>query len=241
MGADPVDGEGEAVFEGGGRSPAQVYAGFAIVGEEALDFGLFGADAFRIADDGELVLVEEVQDGFGNLGDGDFGAGAKVEGLANDICAGFGVEEGFCGIDESVDGVIHEGEIAAGIQAAKVDAIPGECLGDDGGDDGAGGLPGPVGVEGADGDGLDVEGAVPGFDQFVGADFAGGVGGLSLEGVVFVDGDVLGGAVDFGGGGVDEGDAVFAAGLEDVEGAGDVGVDDFEGVLVGIRDGDQRA
>ena len=81
-----------------------------------------------------------------------------------------------------MDGVVDVGEVAAGVEGAEVEVVLGEGLGDDGGDDGAGGLAGSVGVEGADSDGGDFEGSVVGFDEFVCADFAGGVGGLPLEG-----------------------------------------------------------
>jgi hypothetical protein len=140
-----------------------------------------------------------------------------------------------------LDGVVDVGEVAAGVEGAEGDVVLGEGLGDDGGDDGTGGLSRTIGVEGADGDGGDSEGSVVGFDEFVGANFAGGVGGLTLEGVGFVDGDAQGGAVDFAGGGVDEGDVELAGGFEDVEGAEDVGLDGFDGVEVGVGDGDEGA
>ena len=113
-------------------------------------------------------------------------------------------------------------------------------MSDDGGDDGACGLAWAVGVEGADdGDG-EVEAAEVGFGHAVGADFGGGVGGLSLVGVFFVDWDVLCGAVDFGGGGdEDAAGAEPACFFEDVEGAGDVGSDvAFRGV-VAVGDADE--
>jgi len=119
--------------------------------------------------------------------------------------------------------------------------VLGEGLGDDGGDDGAGGLSGSVGVEGADGDGGDFEGSIVGFDEFVCADFAGGVGGLPLQRMALIDGDTHGGAVDFAGGGVDDGNVELAGGFEDVEGAEDVGLDGFNGVEVGVGDGDEGA
>ncbi len=117
--------------------------------------------------------------------------------------------------------------------------VLGEGLGDDGGDDSAGGLAWSVGVEGTHGDGGDAEGSIVGLDEFVGADFAGGVGGLPLHGVVFVDGDAQGGAVDFAGGGVDDGDVELPGGFEDVEGAEDVGLDGFDGVDVGVGNRDE--
>ncbi len=119
--------------------------------------------------------------------------------------------------------------------------ILGEGLGDDGGDDGAGGLSRTIGVEGPHGDGGDFEGSVVGFDEFVRANLAGGVGALPLQGVALVDGDAQGGAVDFAGGGVHDGDAELAGGFEDVEGAEDVGLDCLDRVDVGVGNGDEGA
>ena len=62
-----------------------------------------------------------------------------------------------------------------------------------------------------------------------------------MQGMVFVDGDAYGGAVDFAGGGVDDGDAELAGCFEDVEGAEDVGLDGFDGVEVGVGDGGEGA
>ena len=170
----------------------------------------------------------------GEVADGDLGAEAQVKCFTNHAI-------GFGGFDETGDSVGDVGEVAFGIEVAQMDDIRGEGLGDDGGDDGAGGLTGAIGVEGADGDGLDVEGAPEALDELVGADLAGGVGRLTLEGVLLIDGNGEGGAVDLAGGGVDKFAADLAAGLEDVEGADDVGLDDLDGVVVGIGDGDERA
>ena len=140
-----------------------------------------------------------------------------------------------------MDGVVDVGEVSFGVEGAKGDVVLGEGLGDDGGDDGSGGLSRTVGVEGAHGDGGDVEGSIVGLDEFVGADFAGGVGGLPLQRVVLVDGNAQGGAVDFAGGGVDDGDAQLPGGFKDVERAEDVGLDGLDGVEVGVGNGDEGA
>jgi len=232
VGADPGDGLLEAGADVDPGGPAEAFTGFAVVGEEAHDLGLFGAEALgahcytvRKAGQGDDLL--------GEVADGDLGAEAQVKCFTN-YAFGFG------GFDKTGDGVGDKGEVAFGVEVAQMDDIAGEGLGDDGGDDGAGGLSGAVGVEGADGDGLDIEGAPEALDELVGADLAGGVGRLPLQGMLLADGNGEGGAVDLAGGGMDQLAADLAAGLEDVEGADDVGLDDLDGVVVGVGDGDER-
>ncbi len=95
-------------------------------------------------------------------------------------------------------------------------------------------------VEGADdGDG-GLEGVVVGQGDVVGGDLGGAVRGLGLERVGLVDGCVLGGAVDLGGGGVDDlGDRVPVGGGDDVVRAGHVGVDVGLGGAVGVGNRDE--
>lgn len=233
MGGDPIDG----LLETGGEIdlglPAEVGAGFGVIGEEAHDLRLVRAEALGVNFDAD-GLADECDDVISQLSDADLHAGAEVESFAV-------YTFGFGGFDETVDCVGEVGKVALRIKVAEANDILGEGLGDDGGDDGASGLTGTVGVKGADGDSLDAIGAVEAFDELVGADLAGGVGRLPLEGMVFGDGDAQGGAVDFAGGGVDEAAVELAASLEDVEGADDVGFDDFVGMKVGIGDRDEGA
>ena len=85
-------------------------------------------------------------------------------------------------------------------------------------------LPGAIGIEGAQGDHRHGEGEMIAFGQLVGADLAGGIGGLASQRVGFVDGGVLGGAVGFAGGGVHEAlHPVMAGRLQEVQGAAAVG------------------
>ncbi len=119
-------------------------------------------------------------DRLGQVADADLRAGAQVEGLA--FHAG-----GLGGPQEAGDGVGDVGQVAAGVQVAQADHVLGQGLGDDGRDHGAGGLARAVGVEGPQGDHRQLVGAVEALGQLVGADLAGGVGRLALQGVVFVD------------------------------------------------------
>ena len=75
----PGDGAGEALFEVDGGGPAEGFAGFGVVGEEAEDFGVGGAEAGGILADGEVGFVEDLEDEVGDLAYCDFGAGAEVE------------------------------------------------------------------------------------------------------------------------------------------------------------------
>jgi len=59
---DPGDGAGEAFLEIYGGGPAEGLAGFGVVGEEAEDFGFFGAEAFFVLDDGQVGFVEDFED-----------------------------------------------------------------------------------------------------------------------------------------------------------------------------------
>lgn len=152
-----------------------------------------------------------------------------------------GGQKRLAGEEEAGDGVVDVGEVAAGVERAEVEVILGEGLGDDGRDDGAGGLPRTIGVEGPHGDGGDFERTVVSFDQFVRANLAGGVGRLPLQGVALVDGDAQGGAVDFAGGGVHDRDAQLPRGFEDVEGAEHVGLHRLDRVDVGVGNRDQGA
>ena len=113
-------------------------------------------------------------------------------------------------------------------------------LRDDGGDDGTGRLARPKGVERADGDHGQVVSAIKTFGQFIGADLAGRVGGLSLQGMFLVNGSAAGGAIDLAGGGVDQArDTQFAAGHQHIERAHEVDLSHFVRMAVGVRDGDQ--
>ncbi len=44
-----------------------------------MDFGVLGAEAFLVLDDGQVGFVEDLEDDLGDFADGDFGAGAEVE------------------------------------------------------------------------------------------------------------------------------------------------------------------
>ena len=75
---DPGDGSFEAFFQFDCGGPAEGFAGFGVVGEQAHDFGFFRAEAGLILADGEVGLVQYLEDEVGDLADGDFGAGAEV-------------------------------------------------------------------------------------------------------------------------------------------------------------------
>ena len=79
MVGDPGYCAGEAFLQFDGGGPVEVLLRFAIVAEEAEDFGVGGAEAGGVLADGEVGFVEDAEDGFGYLTDGDFGAGAEVE------------------------------------------------------------------------------------------------------------------------------------------------------------------
>ena len=168
MSLDPSDGVAQAIVERDGWLPAQFLHGFAVIGDQTLHFGALWAEALVVSRDFDR-FANERDDHLGEVTDGDLGAGAQVEDFA-----GHFFELG--GFKEAVDRIIHIGEVAGGCEVAKLDFGLGERLGDDGGDDRAGGLTGPVGIERANGDSLDGIGAGVTLDQFVSADLAGGVG-----------------------------------------------------------------
>ena len=73
---------------------------------------------------------------------------------------------------EATARVFHVVQVSGGMEGTEFDSrIPCQDLGDDGWDDGAGGLAGPVSVEGSRGDHGEAEGEVEGFGYFVGGDF----------------------------------------------------------------------
>ena len=76
---DPGDGAGEAFLQFDFGGPAEVVSGFGVVGEEAQDFGFGGADSFWVLDYWQIRFVEDFEDEVGDFADGDFGAGAEVE------------------------------------------------------------------------------------------------------------------------------------------------------------------
>ena len=82
MVGDPGDGAGEAFFQVDGGGPVEVFFRFAVVAEEAHDFGFFRAQAVGILADLEVGFVEDLEDEVGDFADGDFSAGAEVEFVA---------------------------------------------------------------------------------------------------------------------------------------------------------------
>ena len=145
--------------------------------------------------------------------------------------------------EEAGGGVLDVGQVAAGVEAPEPDRRPGQGLADDRRDDRAGRLAGAEGVERPEDRHGQAEGPVVALAQGVGADLGGRVGRLAPERVRLVDRDVPGRAVDLGGRGQDhpvQGRA-RPAGVQDVGGAEDVGLNHVERVLVRVRDRDQGA
>ena len=77
-----------------------------VAAEEAFDLGVFGAGAFLGGGDGG-VGVDLLDEGLGEVSDGDFGLGGDVDFLADGVI-GFGDGE------EAADGVFDEDEVAGG-------------------------------------------------------------------------------------------------------------------------------
>jgi hypothetical protein len=129
---------------------------------------------------------------------GDFGLGADVDLLACDLV-------GLRYAGETVGDVPAEVEVARWGGVAELDLGGSrEKLRYDGRNDRARRLARAVSVEGPDYRYRQREGAEEGLRQTVGADLRGAVGGLPLEGMLFVDGDVLRGAVDLRSGGCEK-------------------------------------
>ena len=232
--AQEFDGLSQALLEGVLRRPAGQFPQLGGVSQQAVDLALFGAQALGLADDGG-VGVDLGDQLMGQIADGVFHTGGDVQFPAD---GGVAVRDGH----EAVGGVLDVVEVPGGGQAAQLDfGLAGQQLGDDGGDDGPPALAGAVGVEGPhDGD-RQVKAALEALSQTVSADLGGGIGALALVGVLFVDGHILGGAVDLAGGGDQHPlGAQFPGGVEDVQGALDVGVHIAVGAVVGERDGNER-
>lgn len=170
----------------------------------------------------------------GQFAHGDFRLGGDVDFLADGVVR---LRQG----DEAADGVTDIDEVAGGGGVAELQlGFPIEKLGDDGGDDRAGGLARAEGVERADDGDRQFEGSVERFRKPVCGDLGSAVRRLPLIGMLFIDGNIAGCAVNLGSGSDENlGSAELAGGLQDVEGALDVGIH------VGIRrviaegDGDQ--
>jgi hypothetical protein len=77
--------------------------------------------------------------------------------------------------------------------------------------------------------------------QFVGPNLAGRIGRLALQGMLLVNRDAQGRAVDLARRGVDEAlDPQIAGRQKDIQRADDVALDHLDRVLVRVRDGNQR-
>lgn len=165
---DVIGGALQPFFQADLGLPAQGLAGQGRVAQQQLDLALFRAQALGRAEDVSRA-AHHVQAALGQLGDADGPTLAKVNDLALDAGGGKGQHEG--------PGCIrHIGQVAAGAEGAQGDlGRPGEGLAEHGGDDGAGGLARPVGVEGPQGDHGQVEALEIGFGQLIGRDLAGGV------------------------------------------------------------------
>ena len=85
-----------------------------------------------------------------------------------------------------------------------------------------------------------IERVVKAHSHGIGPDLCGRIGRLWLFGMFFIDRNILGRAIDFRSGSMDDpGPAIFERSLADIQGAFDVGVDVTVGGNVGVRDGDE--
>jgi len=223
-------GVADVLFEGGGVGPG----GGDVAGLHGHEF-FFGGGAEGVFEGGDEVhefdgfAAADVVDPVGDV------AGGGIGGVA--VPAGVGCGRVFHHAGDAFYDVIHVSEIAH--HFAAVEDLDGFAFEDGFGEEEEGHVgasPGAVNGKKAEAGGGDVEEVAVGVGhQFV-AFFAGGVKGYGVVDVV-VDGEGHGGvfAVNRAGGCVYQ---VFhgmgAAGLEDVEGAGDVGVDVGLGVGEGV-------
>ena len=124
--------------------PSQSLVRPAGVGPEALYLTRAGSLALLVADDGQVLLADEAQYLRSEAADGNFAAGADVGNLADGLR---GTGDG----KKPLHRIGHVGEIPGRIQTSEMHLRFDQGLGDDGGDDRPGRLPGSVGVEGANG------------------------------------------------------------------------------------------
>src|SRR5205823_2333271 len=99
--------------------------------------------------------------------------------------------------DKTCNGIRDKGEVAARCQVTEVNAAANNCLLDDGGDDGARGLPGSKRIEWAQCNGWYIERTYIALHEFVGGMLARRVWTLGLDRVFFVDRNINGSTEDF--------------------------------------------
>jgi hypothetical protein len=202
MAGDPVGGLAQAIGQVDGGTPAQALGCFAVVGDQALHFGLFRAQAGGIDLEawgrgaGGAQLAAQRQDGLRQVVDPHLLTGAQVEHLPFHIGGGGGSQE-------ARRGVGHVGEVTARVRA-QVHHRQRQGLRHQRRDHGARRLARSVGVEGAHGHHRQPVGAEIALRQLVGANLGGRVGRLTLQRVVLVDGRGQRRAVHFGGRGVQQ-------------------------------------
>lgn len=140
-------------------------------------------------------------------------------------------------------GISHIVEIAGGSNVTQLDLFHtiGD-LADDRRDNCAGRLTRPVSIERpCDGE-RQIESVEKAHRHCVGADLGRAVGRLRLERMLFVDGNVLRGTIDFTGRRVDDAThAIFKRCLADIEGTFDIGIDIAVRCNVGVGNCDQRS
>ena len=143
--------------------------------------------------------------------------------------------------DEALHGVLDKGQVAAGVEPAKLDHGSGERLADDGRNDRAGRLAGAEGVERPENRYRKSKRTVIALAQGVGCDLGRGVGRLAPERVLLVDGHVLRGAIDLGRRRqYDSLQSIRAsASVEDVRRAQNIRLHHVVRVLVRVGNGDQ--
>ncbi len=193
-------------------------ANFGVVAAKTEHFGVFGAQAVFFGDEFHIGL-HQFLDQVKGVADTDLCAGPDIHHLADGVV-------GSGQVDKSLAGVQHIVEIPCGRNIPQLNLFfSGGDLGDNGGDHGPGALAGAIGVERPGNGHGQAECQMKAQGHLVRPDLACRIWRLGLQRMFLVDRDVLGRAVNFGGGGVDHAFAlVFPGGLADIESAFDVGV-----------------